>query len=177
MQSLCLIVAMLGLQYLLIKYKRPPPPGSAPKARRPFNFWQWCVDLRKGRLGDRRADRPSALPPYPISSLALTADDRDTFGAHVEFLAGLIVVLCAAYLVLGSFGWFIDALGFVGPSLRHPFPSHGNPGAALPREEKARLTPVPTRIRRHPQRSGSRASCRRLRSSATSGASRRPACS
>lgn len=43
MQSICLILAMLGLQYLLLKYRREPLSVNQAKPARPLNFWQWCV--------------------------------------------------------------------------------------------------------------------------------------
>lgn len=41
----------------------------------------------------------------------MLSDSRPSYGTYIEFLAGLIVILCVSYLVLGGFGWFVDTLG------------------------------------------------------------------
>jgi hypothetical protein len=40
MQSVFLILAMLGLLYILLKYRKESPPST-----RPFAFWQWSAKL------------------------------------------------------------------------------------------------------------------------------------
>jgi len=61
-----------------------------------------------------RAHLPRSQPlTHLLPLLFFLGHVRDTYGEYIEFLAGLIVVLCVLYLVLGGFDWFIDTLGFI----------------------------------------------------------------
>ncbi|CDZ98044.1 Predicted membrane protein [Phaffia rhodozyma] len=49
--------------------------------------------------------------------------DWTSFGQYVEFLAGLIVILCVLYLIFGGHETFIDILGFIALGIESQLPT------------------------------------------------------